>query len=208
MGLSANGLSGGTSEKRFLKKSRDGGSIPSRPVKVYFGCGLVEFSELILKRYSARNYSNKEVEKEKLDLVLNAFLFAPTAANKQPFKLFVYKTKGKEDLFKKIYSPEWFSKAPLLLLGCVDESKSWVRKDGKNYALVDLAIAFDHLVLQATELGLGTCWVAAFDPVKAKELLKLPKNLEPIVFTPLGYSTDFLGKKNRKNINELVTFVD
>jgi len=168
----------------------------------------MDFSELVLERYSVRKYLDKKVEKEKLDLILKAFQFAPTAANYQPFRLFVFKTKGKEDLFKKIYSPKWFSSAPLLLLGCVDESSAWVRSDKKNYAIVDIAIAFDHLILQAAELGLGTCWVAAFNPEKARELLKLPTNLEPIVFTPLGYPADSPRKKSRKKISELVEFVD
>ncbi|MCX6803421.1 MAG: nitroreductase family protein [Candidatus Diapherotrites archaeon] len=168
----------------------------------------MDFSELVLKRYSVRSYSDKVVEKEKLTQILKAFQFAPSACNKQPFRLFVFKTKGKEALFQKIYPPNWFSKAPLVLLGCIDESRAWIRKDGKNYALIDLAIAFDHLVMQATELGLGTCWVAAFDPKKAKELLKLPANLEPVIFTPLGYALDSPAKKIRKELSEIVKFVD
>lgn len=168
----------------------------------------MDFSDLVLKRYSVRQYSDAPVEKKKLDLILKAFQFAPTACNKQPFKLFVYKTKGREKDFFQIYDDEWFSSAPLVLLVCVDESRAWSRMDNKNYAFVDAAIAFDHLILQATELGLGTCWVAAFDPQKAKELLRLPNNLEPVVFSPLGYPADKIGKKSRKSLNELVEFVD
>ena len=64
----------------------------------------------------------------------------------------------------------------------------------------------DHLIMAATELGLGTCWVAAFDPIAAREVLRLPDSVDPIVFTPLGYPDDEAGYKNRKSIDELVRY--
>jgi nitroreductase len=71
---------------------------------------------------------------------------------------------------------------------------------------VDVAIAMDHLVLAATDLGLGTCWIAAFDPQAAREVLKLPDNVEPIAFTPLGYPDDQPKDKRRTAVDELVRY--
>jgi nitroreductase len=65
-----------------------------------------------------------------------------------------------------------------------------VRRDGKNYADVDATIAMDHMILAAASLGLGTCWIAAFDPAVARELFDLPAGIEPLAFTPLGYAAD------------------
>jgi nitroreductase len=84
--------------------------------------------------------------------------------------------------------------------------QSWIRRDGKNYADVDVTIAMDHLILAATNLGLGTCWVAAFDPAATREVLHLPAGVEPIAFTPLGYPADQPGTKARKALSELVRY--
>jgi nitroreductase len=78
--------------------------------------------------------------------------------------------------------------------------------DGKVYVDVDAAIAMDHLVLAATDVGLGTCWIAAFDPDAAREVLGLPEGVEPIAFTPLGYPADKPRTKKRKSLDDLVRY--
>jgi nitroreductase len=166
----------------------------------------MEFSELIEKRYSVRAYKPDQVEDEKLQQVLQAARLAPTAANRQPFRLIVIHTAGRETELRHIYRSDWFVQAPLLICACGIPSEAWVRRDGKNYSDVDVAIAMDHLVLSATNLGLGTCWIAAFDPKAAREVLQLRDDIEPIAFTPLGYPADRPGPKKRKPIAELVRF--
>jgi nitroreductase len=81
------------------------------------------------------------------------------------------------------------------------------RMDGKPYTDVDVTIAMDYLILAATELGLGTCWVAAFDPEAAREELNLPYGIEPIAFTPLGYPADQPRPKQRKPLPALVRYL-
>ncbi|MGQ9599073.1 MAG: nitroreductase family protein [Anaerolineae bacterium] len=164
----------------------------------------MEFSELIRKRYSVRAYKPDPVEEEKLEQVLEAAQLAPTAANRQPFLLFVLPTAGRETELRRIYNREWFVQAPLIICACSVPAQGWVRMDGKPYTDVDVAIAMDHLILAATDLGLGTCWIAAFDPVAAREVLGLPDGVEPVIFTPLGYPADQPRPKNRKPLSELV----
>jgi len=166
----------------------------------------MEFFELIQKRYSVRAYKSMPVEKEKLQRVLEAALLAPTAANRQAFELIVIPTQGREAELKRIYGREWFSQAPLVICACARTSEAWLRKDGKNYAEVDTTIAMDHLILAAADLGLGTCWVAAFDPAAAREILGLPPHLEPVAFTPLGYPADEWKPKKRKSQTDLVRY--
>jgi len=166
----------------------------------------MEFFELIKKRYSVRGYQSKPVEEEKLQKVLEAANLAPTAANRQPFKLIVIHTKGKESELKRIYHRDWFSQAPIVIGVCAVPSKGWSRKDGKNYSDVDATIAMDHLILAAADLGLGTCWVAAFDPDAARKILGLPDDVEPVAFTPLGYPADEWKAKKRKTLSELVRY--
>lgn len=166
----------------------------------------MEFLELAKKRYSVRAYKNETVEEEKLNTILEAARFAPTAVNYQPFQIIVIKTEGREEELKRIYQAEWFSEAPIVICVCAIPDNAWKRRDGKNYADVDAAIIMDHIILAATSLGLGSCWIGAFDVSAAKEVLNLPDGVEPIVFTPIGYPADETGEKKRKELSELVRY--
>lgn len=166
----------------------------------------MEIGDLIKKRYSVRAYRPDPVEEEKLQQVLEAARLAPTAANRQPFQLIVIRTAGREADLKRIYRRDWFVQAPLILCACGIPSECWIRMDGKPYVDVDVAIAMDHMILIATELGLGTCWIAAFDPSAAREVLGLPDAVEPIAFTPLGYAADHPAPKKRKPLSDLVRY--
>jgi len=168
----------------------------------------MEFQEVIEKRYSVRAYQAAPVEADKLRQVLEAAILAPTAANRQPFRLMVIETKGRELDLKRIYPRDWFVQAPLVICACAVSAEGWTRKDGKNYAEVDATIAFDHLILAARNLGLGTCWIAAFDPAAAREVLRLTADLEPLAFTPLGYPVDAWKPKKRRSASDLVRYLE
>ena len=166
----------------------------------------MEFSELIEKRYSVRAYKAHPVDDERLHQVLQAARLAPTAANRQPFQLIVIHTEGREAELKRIYNRDWFVQAPLVICACGVPARGWVRRDGKSYCDVDVAIVMDHLILAAADAGLGTCWIGAFDPDAAREVLGLPDDVEPVAFTPLGYPADRLSPKKRKPLSELVRY--
>jgi nitroreductase len=166
----------------------------------------LEFFKLIESRYSVRSYQPRPVEEEKLAKVLRAAQLAPTAANRQPFRFIVIHTKGREEELRRIYNREWFVSAPIVIAACAVFAEGWQSRDGKNYSEVDTTIAMDHLILSAHDLGLGTCWVAAFDVPAAKEILGLPADVDPIVFTPLGYPADKPKDRMRKGIGEIVRY--
>jgi nitroreductase len=165
----------------------------------------VDFFELIERRYSVRAYSNRPVEEEKLRKILRAGQVAPTAANLQPFRLLVRETRGCHDALGRLYHREWLCQAPLVIGVCSVAKEGWVRRDGKNYADVDATIVMDHMVLAATALGLGTCWIAAFDPTVARAVFDLPDGFEPLAFTPIGYPADQEpAERPRKPLGDLV----
>lgn len=166
----------------------------------------MEFSELVTKRYSVRAYKLDPVEDEKLQQVLQAVRLAPTADNRQPFQIIVIHTAGRQAELNRIYGRDWFVQAPLVICACGIPARGWVRKDGKSYTDVDVAIVVDHLTLAAASVGLGTCWIGAFDPAAAREALGLPDDVEPIAFTPLGYPADRPRPKKRKPLSELVRY--
>ncbi len=167
----------------------------------------MEYSELIAVRYSVRAYRSDPVEDGKLQAVLDAARLAPTADNRQPFQLIVLHTAGREEEIGRIYRRPWFVQAPLVIAICAVSSQAWVRESDRfNARLVDAAIVADHLILAATNLGLGTCWIAAFNVEAARRVLQLPAEVEPVIFTPLGYSADQPGPKIRKPLGELVRY--
>ncbi|MDR2561592.1 MAG: nitroreductase family protein [Holophagales bacterium] len=144
------------------------------------------FLELAKKRFSVRSFRPDAIEDEKLEAILEAAHVAPTAANKQPHRVIV--AQGAEALGKIAKAAKTFS-APLVLLVCADRDKAWVRpQDGKNVMEVDASIVTDHMMMCATDLGLGSCWITWFDPAVIKSEFALPPNLEPINILAVGYA--------------------
>ena len=155
----------------------------------------MDFEKLIHTRYSVRAYEKRPIENEKLLQVLNTARMAPTGSNRQSFQLVVVHTAGREDEIRRIYNKDWFVDAPIVIVACA----------ALDYKL-NIGIVMDHLILAATELGLGTCWIGAFNRDAAREILGLPDEVEPIIFTALGYAADELRPKKRKSLDELVRY--
>lgn len=166
----------------------------------------MEYYEVIQQRHSVRSYTSDPVEAEKLRRILEAAVLAPTAANRQAFKVIVIETRGHEEELKKIYNKPWLIEASYVLCVCSVPEKCWVRSDKKVYSDVDAAIVMDHIILAATAEGLGTCWIGAFNPLAAKEVLELDDSLEPIAFTPLGYARETAYTRVRKSPADLVIY--
>ena len=166
----------------------------------------MDLFETIATRYSVRGYRPDPIDDETLAQVLEAARRAPTAANRQPFRVVVVHTKGREDELLRVYGRPWFVQAPLVLAMVAVPAEAWRRMDGKPYDEVDAAIAMDHLVLAATALGLGTCWIAAFDPDAAREVLGLPDDVEPIALTPLGLPDKPSAATGRRPLDDLVHY--
>lgn len=145
----------------------------------------MDFLELAKKRCSVRKYETKKVEEDKILKILEAGRVAPTAANFQPQHMIVVKSQEGMDKIKK--SANTYG-APLAVIVCGDHSLSWKRRfDGKDSLDVDASIVTTHMMLQATELGLGTVWIGAFDPVIIKKEFNVPENVEPIDILLIGY---------------------
>ena len=168
----------------------------------------MDFQQLAAGRRSVRAYRPEPVPEPLVRQVLEAARLAPSACNRQPFRIVVIRTRGREAELLRIYPKEWFVKAPLVLAVCAVPDEAWARSryDGWSAAETDATIATDHMLLAAADLGLGTCWVAAFDPAAAREILGLPENVVPVSFTPLGWPLDTPGAKERKPLEDLVHY--
>jgi nitroreductase len=170
---------------------------------------MTRFLETARNRYSCRNYDSRPVEAGKLDQVLEAGRIAPSAVNFQPWHFFVIQGDAALERVHRVYHREWFRTAPCVIIICGDHRSSWKRRDGKDHCDIDVAIAADHMTLQATDLGLATCWICNFDPVATRELLQLPGHLEPMVILPLGYPLDqadpYRHTEKRKSLSEITS---
>lgn len=164
--------------------------------------------DIISARRSVRSYTSESLSDELLYKVLNAGRLAPSACNYQPWQFIVIKERENRLRLSKAYNREWFYNAPVILCVCCNRNESWHRKDGKDFGDIDIAIAVDHITLAAREAGLGTCWIANFDTVATRELLKLPSHIDPIVFTPLGYpqKSENVAPKIRKKLEDVLYF--
>lgn len=166
--------------------------------------------DMAKKRFSVRKYADKSVEKEKLDKILQAAHVAPTAANAQPVKLFVVQS---EDAHEKLRKAANVFKAPVAIVVCADKTKAWKRPmDGMITTDIDASILTDHMMLEATEQGLGTVWICYFKADVLKKELELPENLEPINILAIGYSNETQAdterhSKTRIALDELVTYL-
>ena len=173
---------------------------------------LKHFIELAKARYSCRNYDSRPVEEDKLKLVLEAGRVAPSAVNFQPWHFFVIRGRDALQQIHPVYHREWFRTAPCVIVICGDHGQSWKRKDGKDHCDMDIGIVTDHMTLQATALGLATCWVCNFDALKTAALLKLDSQLEPMVLLPLGYPLDQgdpeRHNEKRKSPTEIITYLE
>ncbi len=145
--------------------------------------------EIIKNRHSIRKYSEKPVEEQKIIELMTAVQHAPSWRNRQCWRLIIIKDpsiRAQVIRCTGAYNQAWLSTAPIIIVACGDPELSGFRND-QYYYLVDVAIALEHLVLTAVDLGLGTCWIGAYDESKIKKNLAIPENIRIVALTPLGY---------------------
>lgn len=165
----------------------------------------MDFLDLAVKRYSVRKYTDKKIEPEKLQKILEAARLAPTACNNQPFKLIVVESsQGLEKLSAaaNIYG------APLAVIVCASRNLCWKRaSDGRQTADIDAGIVTDHMMLAATTLDLGTVWVCNFNSEAVTAAFNIPEQYEPVNLLVIGYPAGYEPNPRhfiRKCIDELV----
>lgn len=150
---------------------------------------MTDFFELAENRYSVRKYKAQPVEPEKIARILDAGRLAPTAHNNQPQRIKVI--TAADELEKMDICTRCRFGAPAALLICYDKDAVWTRPfDGADSGEVDSSIITTFMMMEAQQLGLGSCWVMYFDPAKTKEQFDLPENIVPVAFLPLGYPAD------------------
>jgi nitroreductase len=179
----------------------------------------MDFYSLVLKRFSCRKFSSKEVEREKIIKCIEAARMAPSACNSQPWRFIVVDEKNLKDKIADaatsgIYGiiNKFLKSAPCIIVVLSDKEKfiaqagAYIMKT--DYYLIDIGISCEHLVLQASELGLGTCYIGYFNEKEIRKILNIPKKYKIVLLIAIGYpdESEKEKKKVRKNIEEILFF--
>ncbi|RLG85405.1 MAG: nitroreductase [Thermoprotei archaeon] len=156
--------------------------------------------EVILSRRSIRAYKPEPISDEDLKKILEAARWAPSARNLQPWHFVVVKDPTlKEKLVPACRGQSFVRDAACVIVGLADTELS------PKWAVVDTTIALEHIVLVATELGYGTCWIGAFDEAEVKKLLNIPDKYKVVALITVGRPAESPGPKPRKQLSEMVS---
>ena len=173
------------------------------------------FDEILKRRRSVRSYDSRPVKEEDIKAICEAARLAPSAHNSQTWR-FVAVTERNliekicDEAMRPVIRNTWMKTAPLLIVGCskldfmTNKVGSFVT--GIEYYQIDLGIAMEHIVLKATDLGLGTCWIGWFNEKKVKEILEIPKKIKVLALLTVGYpkTATIIREKKRKPLEEIL----
>jgi nitroreductase len=168
----------------------------------------MNFLEIVQQRRSLRSYLPTPVEPEKLEYILESARLAPSWKNLQCWRFIVVEDLEQRQALANIYTEsnpgsKALLQAPLVIVLCAVPTESEVWED-KDFMMLDAGIAMEHLILAATEQGLGTCWQGWFSEEGARKVLKVPENVRVVAMTPLGYANESRRPRPRKEMQQIV----
>ena len=168
----------------------------------------MEILEVLKKRHSIRRFKDKEIEKEKIQLILEAANSAPSAGNLQAREIFLIKdNKKKQEFVEKALRQGFVAEAGIVLIFFANPQRSaskYGQRGEELYCIQDATLSAAYAWLQAVKLGLGACWVGAFDDETVKKVLGIKEDWQPMVILPIGYSDEKPHSTSRIHLNDLV----
>lgn len=172
----------------------------------------MDFPEFVSSRYSVRNYNPEAVvPAQTLQRIAEAARMAPSAANRQPWQIFMIQSEKVLKAVRQAYTASWFADAPVVAAVVGYPELAWVRKSDQYCSIeTDLTILMDHLILAAHAEGVSSCWIAAFDPELMRKALGLNENQLVYAVSPLGYprtESESTRPKSRKSMKDLIVWM-
>ena len=161
--------------------------------------------EAIRQRYSCRAYQDKPIEQEKLESIFEAARLAPSAKNLQDWRFVVVTDKAaKHRLAEAANNQRFLAKAGAIIIACSTSTE--VMRCGQAVGPIDVAIALEHIALQATALGLATCWIGSFYPEKVRPIVAIPEDVAIIELMAVGYPADSRKEPRRESLEEVLCY--
>lgn len=163
------------------------------------------YFDVINERFSCRAFTANKISTEEINVLLEAARLAPTAVNYQPQKIYVVENPNL--LARLSEATKYLFNTKTLFVVCYDKNISWHRRsDDKDHGEIDATIAATHLMLAATAIGLGSCYVCSFKEAMVREILDIPSEYEISCLLPVGYPKEIVPHNSRKDIEELVIY--
>ncbi|MDH7482865.1 MAG: nitroreductase family protein [Armatimonadota bacterium] len=168
----------------------------------------MEFFVAVKERKSVRKFETREVEDDKLNLILETINLAPSAGNLQAYEVVLVKeAQRRAELAQAAFGQEFLAQAPLTLVFCANPMQSaskYGKRGAELYSIQDATIAAAYCQLAATALGLATVWVGAFDPKAVSQAIKAPPSIIPVAMIPIGYAAEEPQRPPRRSLEDLV----
>jgi nitroreductase len=175
----------------------------------------MKLDQILNTRRSVRSFDSKPVNKKDITSIIEAARLSPSACNSQTWR-FIFVTRREiirkicHEAMRPIIPNKWLEQAPLVIVGCsqldVIANRIGARVTGIEYYQIDLGIAMEHMVLKATELGLGTCWIGWFDEACVKTILGIPPKIKISALLAVGYPKEAPGKERKRKPSEKIAF--
>lgn len=167
----------------------------------------MEFYDVVANRFSVRSFSDRPVESQKLERILDAARRAPSAKNLQECRYIVVTDPKKRELLAQAsFNQKFVAEAPVVIVCCSDTDRSEMRCGHPRFT-IDSGIAIEHLALAATAEGLGSCWIGSFDPAEVRKILSIPEAIEVMELLPIGYpAPDSKPVRGRLPLEQIVCY--
>lgn len=168
-----------------------------------------DFLQLATERYSVRKFDSKPVDQETIDKILKAGQIAPTAVNAQPQMIYVVRSDEAMEKMNRLST--CIFGAPQCFIFCYDDKKAAKRGENGSWGEIDVSIVLTHMMLEAANLGIGSCPVGRFDSIALKEEFQLPENIHPFLIMPFGYAAEDAEPSKRhseyRSLDEMVDYL-
>jgi len=170
----------------------------------------VDIFEIFKLRRSIRAFTEEDVSDEQIEKILEAARWAPSAGNIQPWEFIVVRRPDiKRDLARAALNQTFIEEAPVVIVACADEIRSgriYGNRGVNLYCIQDTAAAIENMLLAACALGLGACWVGAFDEEAARKVLRIPRGVRPVAMIPVGYPAEKPSPPRKRPLKEIVHY--
>ncbi|MCL5256236.1 MAG: nitroreductase family protein [Chloroflexi bacterium] len=167
--------------------------------------------DVIRNRLSVRHYTSEEVTDQQVSTLLNSAILAPSGGNRQPWFFYVVRDLAtRKKLVDAAGGQDFLAEAPVVIVVCADPKRSaerYAQRGATLYCIQDTAAAVQNILLQAASMGLGTCWVGAFDEEAVSAILEIPVHLRPVAMIPVGHAARQPRPRPRRALSEVVKWV-
>jgi nitroreductase len=169
----------------------------------------MDLEEAIKGRRSIRAFKPQDVPEETVEKLIDAARHAPSAGNIQPWEFIIARKQDTKRKLAQAAYQAFIEEAPVVIVVCADETRSSSRYGIRGetlYCIQDTAAATQNILLTAYSLGLGTCWIGAFNEDEAKKALKTPVGIRPVVMIPVGYPNRTPSQRNKRPLNQIIHY--